>query len=326
MLMMHLSLEVAQHWHLIVQWLYVSSVIDKAQMLAWADLGAMKLWMQQDWSTRSPAQLFAKAAKGDKDVMIKRRAAMEGWDGKGTWLQHLLLSSKTAFIIQYVPSITTTSYSDQLLARRAKLALLQNRKIAIFGRHLRAFAVLTQQLRHHVGDASILDVLKISGRLAPGLRHVLLTSFQHSRLPGVLLLSSNSCSVSLNIQQVSEVIFLESGWNPAQDRQAMCRAWRIGQTSKVLVTHLLLRGTIDSHIKEAIKQRNRLADEFDRSLRDKAADAPDHHLHFLPTVWEKQSTSWEEAGAKPQARFFHELQQLGQQLAIRGPDELFYQS
>jgi SNF2 family DNA or RNA helicase len=74
---------------------------------------------------------------------------------------------------------------------------------------------------------------------------------------------------------MSEVIFLESGWNPAQDHQVMCQAWCIGQTSKVLVTHLLLQGMIDSHIKEAIVQRNRLADEFNRALRDKAVDAQD---------------------------------------------------
>jgi hypothetical protein len=104
MLMMHLSLEAAQHWHLIVQWLYVSSVIDKALMLSWAHLNEMKQWMQHDWSTRSPAKLFAKAAKGDKDIVIKRHASVESWDAKGTWLQHIPLSSKTTYIIQYVPS------------------------------------------------------------------------------------------------------------------------------------------------------------------------------------------------------------------------------
>jgi hypothetical protein len=85
----------------------------------------------------------------------------------------------------------------------------------------------------------------------------------------------------------------------------MCRAWRYGQQSRVKVTYLLLRGTIDAHIKEAIVKRNKLADEFDHAIRP--AGESDHRVHFIPSVWEQYSNRWEDAGNVPSQQFLADL-------------------
>ncbi|KAJ1396713.1 P-loop containing nucleoside triphosphate hydrolase protein, partial [Ochromonadaceae sp. CCMP2298] len=55
----------------------------------------------------------------------------------------------------------------------------------------------------------------------------------------LLLLTTRSCGLGLNLVGADTVIFLEHDWNPFADLQAMDRAHRIGQTQPVTVYRLL---------------------------------------------------------------------------------------
>nr|GMD40898.1 CHD3-type chromatin-remodeling factor PICKLE [Ipomoea batatas] len=46
-----------------------------------------------------------------------------------------------------------------------------------------------------------------------------------------------------------------SDWNPHADLQAMARAHRLGQTSKVMIYRLILRGTIEERMMQMTKKK-----------------------------------------------------------------------
>jgi SNF2 family DNA or RNA helicase len=69
---------------------------------------------------------------------------------------------------------------------------------------------------------------------------------QSSDLPQVrvLLMTTRSCGLGLNLSSADTVIFLEHDWNPFVDLQAMDRVHRIGQANPVMVYRLLGKGRL----------------------------------------------------------------------------------
>ena len=55
------------------------------------------------------------------------------------------------------------------------------------------------------------------------------------------------------------MIFYDHDWNPANDRQAQDRAWRIGQTRVVNVYRLVTQGTLEEKILERQERKSQLA-------------------------------------------------------------------
>ena len=72
--------------------------------------------------------------------------------------------------------------------------------------------------------------------------------FQSGEGPAVFLLSLKAGGVGLNLTRANHVIHLDPWWNPAVESQASDRAHRIGQTRKVLIQRLSLRGTLEEKI------------------------------------------------------------------------------
>jgi TATA-binding protein-associated factor len=62
------------------------------------------------------------------------------------------------------------------------------------------------------------------------------------------LLSTRAAGTGLNLVGADTVIFYDHDWNPANDAQAMDRAYRIGQTRNVTVYKLVSRGTLEEKI------------------------------------------------------------------------------
>ena len=55
----------------------------------------------------------------------------------------------------------------------------------------------------------------------------------------LLLMTTRSCGLGLNLSAADTVVFLEHDWNPFADLQAMDRVHRLGQTQPVTVYRLL---------------------------------------------------------------------------------------
>lgn len=75
------------------------------------------------------------------------------------------------------------------------------------------------------------------------------------------LLSTKPSGVGPNLTGADAVIFYDHDWNPANDNQAIDRAYRIGRTKNVTVYRLVSKGTSEEKIPEQQKVRQTLTDE-----------------------------------------------------------------
>jgi DNA repair and recombination RAD54-like protein len=73
----------------------------------------------------------------------------------------------------------------------------------------------------------------------------------------ILLAATKACSEGISLVGASRVVFLDVVWNPSVKRQAISRAYRIGQKKVVYTYHLLAEGTTEEekYGKQAEKDR-----------------------------------------------------------------------
>ena len=69
----------------------------------------------------------------------------------------------------------------------------------------------------------------------------------------VFILSLRSGAVGINLTAANHIFMMEPVLNPALDDQAVGRAWRMGQSRKVIVKRLYVKGTIEEHIMACVK-------------------------------------------------------------------------
>ncbi|TLS23748.1 uncharacterized protein PpBr36_06036 [Pyricularia pennisetigena] len=75
----------------------------------------------------------------------------------------------------------------------------------------------------------------------------------------VYLISTNAGGVGLNIQGANRVVMMDFQWQPANEQQAIGRAYRIGQTKPVYVYWLIVGGTYEPKLHAAAIFKTQLA-------------------------------------------------------------------
>ncbi|MES3039392.1 MAG: DEAD/DEAH box helicase [Bdellovibrionota bacterium] len=88
----------------------------------------------------------------------------------------------------------------------------------------------------------------LQGKVSSKERLRLISAFQDSPEPGVMLMTLKTGGVGLNLTKASVVYHLEPWWNPAVENQATDRAHRMGQTKDVKVYNLLIEGSLEERI------------------------------------------------------------------------------
>ena len=86
----------------------------------------------------------------------------------------------------------------------------------------------------------------------------------------VFLISLKAGGVGLNLTAADTVIHYDPWWNPAVERQATDRAYRIGQDKPVFVYKLLTEETVEEKILQMQNAKQQLADAL---YQDKKPDA-----------------------------------------------------
>jgi non-specific serine/threonine protein kinase len=86
--------------------------------------------------------------------------------------------------------------------------------------------------------------------------------FQGKAYCPFMVLSLKAGGTGLNLTRANHVIHFDRWWNPAVENQATDRAFRIGQTRKVIVHKFISRGTIEEKIDLMIEQKKNLAEEI----------------------------------------------------------------
>ena len=94
-------------------------------------------------------------------------------------------------------------------------------------------------------------------------RQAMVDRFQEDpRGPQLFLLSLKAGGVGLNLTRASHVFHIDRWWNPAVENQATDRAYRIGQTNRVLVHKFITSGSVEEKIDRMITEKSRLAEDI----------------------------------------------------------------
>jgi len=105
-----------------------------------------------------------------------------------------------------------------------------------------------------------IKVLQLDGSTPTDQRQQLVDQFNSSPVITVLLLSMAGSS-GINLTKPDTVIFSDHDWNPANDPQALDRAYRVGQKKDVTVYRLVSKGAIEERIVKRQPAKQSLADE-----------------------------------------------------------------
>ena len=90
--------------------------------------------------------------------------------------------------------------------------------------------------------------VRLDGSTKVGERQVLVDRFNCSRKIFLFISSTRAGGVGINLTSADTVIFFDSDWNPAMDKQAMDRCHRIGQVRDVHIYRLISEKTIEENI------------------------------------------------------------------------------
>ncbi len=89
-------------------------------------------------------------------------------------------------------------------------------------------------------------------------REPILTKFKDDPDAHMLLMSYGTGAVGLNLQFAGYVYLFDRWWNPAVEDQAINRAHRIGQKTKVIVTKYICKDTVEERIDKVLQQKREL--------------------------------------------------------------------
>jgi len=76
----------------------------------------------------------------------------------------------------------------------------------------------------------------------------------------VFLISLKAGGTGLNLTQADTVIHFDPWWNPAVEKQATDRAYRIGQTNPVFVYKLIMSNSIEQKVFKMQQDKQALVD------------------------------------------------------------------
>ena len=146
----------------------------------------------------------------------------------------------------------------------AKLAYLEELLDEVVAGEHRALLFCRSTRMHQILERFLnewgIEFLQLTGDTPTDRRQRLVDQFNSSPDITVFLLSMAGSS-GINLTSADTVIFYDHDWNPANDAQAMDRAYRIGQKKDVTVYRLVSKGTIEERILERQRAKQNLADE-----------------------------------------------------------------
>lgn len=134
-----------------------------------------------------------------------------------------------------------------------KEVLNEAQKVVVFAAHLAVVDSLRDAFREF-------GMVGMDSRTSVDDRQAAVDQFQNNPGVRVFVGTSKTAGVGITLTAASQVIFVESDWVPGVLTQAEDRLHRIGQKDTVLITHLVLEGSLDQHILETIIKKQVVLD------------------------------------------------------------------
>jgi superfamily II DNA/RNA helicase len=97
----------------------------------------------------------------------------------------------------------------------------------------------------------VVTLARIDGSTAEKHRQSIVDDFNSgTSVVEAMLLSTKAAGVGLTLTGADRVVIYDPSWTPAEDSQAVDRAYRIGQTRKVFVYRMITAGTVEEKMYE----------------------------------------------------------------------------
>lgn len=141
---------------------------------------------------------------------------------------------------------------DQLLLMLDEL-YVTGHKIVVFSRFTRMLELINKELTKRHFNIFYLDGSTSS-------RQSVVDDFEESN-DGIFLISLKAGGVGLNLVSADTAIIYDPWWNPAIEKQAEDRIYRIGQKNKVTIFKLIATNTIEEKVQTLQETKKRLFDE-----------------------------------------------------------------
>ncbi len=133
-------------------------------------------------------------------------------------------------------------------------------KILIFSQFVMMLKIIENELIQ-----SNLGYAYIDGSLSAEARQKQVEKFQNDEDCPIFLISLKAGGFGLNLTAAEYVFIMDPWWNPAIEKQAIDRAYRIGQTKNVFSYKFISKNTIEERIVQLQQKKSAIADDIIQS-------------------------------------------------------------
>jgi hypothetical protein len=223
----------------------INDLPDKVELKAWCALSAAQIALYQSAVEELASSLAHADGMSRKGLVLSYLMRFKQicnhpsqWLGDANWAEQD--SGKFARLRELVEVIAT-----------------RQEKVLVFTQFRETTGPLTAFLGRIFGR----EGLVLHGGTPVGQRQALVKRFQDDEQIPFFVLSIKAGGAGLNLTAASHVIHFDRWWNPAVENQATDRAFRIGQTRKVLVHKFVCQGTVEDRIDQLIESKQQLVQD-----------------------------------------------------------------
>ncbi|KAL3739023.1 hypothetical protein ACJRO7_020423 [Eucalyptus globulus] len=159
---------------------------------------------------------------------------------------------------------TDAGIKTRFLVELIRLSEALGEKVLVFSQYKEPLSFISDQLRLTFQWSSQgKELLHMHGSLNLRERQRLIGKFNNPQSQArVMLASTKACSEGISLVGASRVVLLDVVWNPSVERQAISRAFRIGQEKVVYTYHLIMKGTSECNKFNQQMEKERLSKLF----------------------------------------------------------------
>ena len=207
--------------------------------------------------TREQATLYEATVK---DMMAKI-ASSDGMQRRGLVLSTLTklkqICDHPALLLHDRSSLPDRSGKLDRIEEMLEEALEEGDKALVFTQYSEIGAMLRERFVERFG----FEVPFLHGSVSAAERDRMVQQFQTAEGPPIFVLSLKAGGFGLNLTAANRVFHYDRWWNPAVENQATDRAFRIGQTRKVMVHKFTVSGTLEEKIELLLERKKGLAQD-----------------------------------------------------------------
>ena len=129
-----------------------------------------------------------------------------------------------------------------------------NESVIIFSQYVKTLKKISENLNH--------EFLFYHGGMTKEEKDESINSFMEEDNSKFMLMSLKAGAVGLNLQKASVVVLFDRWWNPAIEKQAIARAYRMGNKNTVHALKFITPNSIEDRIIELLHEKEELFDDI----------------------------------------------------------------